>query len=152
WGSTESQVSPLLQRDERRDTVITVRIVDVRTTVLRQPDVPGIQDATIRHRDTGRSVLFVHILTDDGIEGLGVGTVVARGIVENSPKPMLLEQDPLRHEKLWDDMFWRVRGYGRKGVALCAISAVDIASICPSRRTRCSSSIYTSRAVRRTSK
>jgi Mandelate racemase / muconate lactonizing enzyme, N-terminal domain len=104
-----------------------VKIVDVRTTVLRQPGVPGIQDATIRHRDTGRSALFVHILTDDGIEGLGVGTAVARGIVENSLKPLLLEQDPLCHEKLWDDMFWRVRGYGRKGVAFCAISTVDIA-------------------------
>ena len=23
-------------------------------------------------------------------------------------------------------MFWRVRGYGRKGIAFCALSAVDI--------------------------
>ena len=104
-----------------------MKIVDVRTTLLRQPGVPGIQDATIRHRDSGRSALFVHIRTDEGIEGLGIGTPVARGIIETALKPLLLEQDPLCHEKLWDDMFWRVRGYGRKGVAFCAISAVDIA-------------------------
>jgi L-alanine-DL-glutamate epimerase-like enolase superfamily enzyme len=104
-----------------------VKITDVRTTVLRQPGIPGIQDATIRHRDSGRGALFVHIRTDDGIEGLGIGTPFARQIIESALKPLLLDQDPLWHEKLWDDMFWRVRGYGRKGVAFCAISAVDIA-------------------------
>jgi L-alanine-DL-glutamate epimerase-like enolase superfamily enzyme len=104
-----------------------VKITDITTTVLRQPDVPGIQDATIRHRDTGRSALFVHIKTDAGAEGLGVGTPIAREVVERVLKPVLVGQDPLCIEKLWDDMFWRVRGFGRKGVAFCAISAVDIA-------------------------
>lgn len=104
-----------------------VTISDVTTTLLRQPGVPGIQDATIRHPDTGRSALFVHIKTDDGHEGLGVGTPIARNVIEQSLKPLLVGQDPLCIEKLWDDMFWRVRGFGRKGVAFCAISAVDIA-------------------------
>ncbi|TME99180.1 MAG: mandelate racemase/muconate lactonizing enzyme family protein [Chloroflexi bacterium] len=104
-----------------------VTITEVTTTVLRQPDVPGIQDATIRHRDVGRSVLFVHIKTDAGFEGLGVGQVVARDVIERSLRPLLIGEDPLRIEKLWDDMFWRVRGFGRKGVAFCGISAVDIA-------------------------
>jgi L-alanine-DL-glutamate epimerase-like enolase superfamily enzyme len=104
-----------------------VTITDVSTTLLRQPDIPGIQDATIRHRDTGRSALFVHIKTDAGAEGLGVGTPIAREIIERVFKPLLVGQDPLCIEKIWDDMFWRVRGYGRKGVAFCAISAVDIA-------------------------
>lgn len=103
------------------------RITDITTTVLRHPDLPGIQDATIRHRESGRGALFVHIKTDSGEEGLGVGTPVARDIIERALKPILLNQDPLCIEKLWDDMFWRVRGYGRKGVAFCAISAVDIA-------------------------
>jgi D-arabinonate dehydratase len=102
-------------------------ITDVTTTLLRQPDVPGIQDATIRHRDTGRGALFVHIKTDAGQEGLGVGTPIARDVIERVLKPLLVGQDPFCIEKLWDDMFWRVRGYGRKGVAFCAISAVDIA-------------------------
>src|SRR5437588_10445817 len=104
-----------------------VTITEVTTTVRRQPDVPGIQEATIRHRDTGRSALFVHIKTDTGHEGLGVGTPVARGIIEGALRSILVGQDPMCIEKLWDDMFWRVRGYGRKGVAFCAISAVDIA-------------------------
>jgi len=108
-------------------TLNPVRITDVSTTLLRNPDLPGIQDATIRHREVGRSGLFVHIKTDAGQEGFAPGTPVAREIVERVLKPVLVGQDPLCIEKLWDDMFWRVRGFGRKGVAFCAISAVDIA-------------------------
>jgi L-alanine-DL-glutamate epimerase-like enolase superfamily enzyme len=104
-----------------------VSITDVSTTLLRHPDLPGIQDATIRHREVGRGALFVHIKTDSGEEGFAPATPVARDIIERTLKPLLLGQDPLCIEKLWDDMFWRVRGYGRKGVAFCAISAVDTA-------------------------
>jgi L-alanine-DL-glutamate epimerase-like enolase superfamily enzyme len=104
-----------------------VTITDVSTTLLRHPGLPGIQDATIRHPETGRGSLFVHIKTDAGIEGLAPGTPMAREVVERVLKPALIGQDPLCIEQLWDDMFWRVRGYGRKGVAFCAISAVDIA-------------------------
>jgi L-alanine-DL-glutamate epimerase-like enolase superfamily enzyme len=102
-------------------------ITDVTTTLLRVPDVPGIQDATIRHPGSGRSALFVHIKTDSDQEGFGVGTPIARDVIERVLRPLLIGQDPLCIEKLWDDMFWAVRGYGRKGVAFCAISAVDIA-------------------------
>jgi len=50
-----------------------VKITDVRTTLLRVPDLPCIQDATIRHRDLGRGAMFVHIDPDEGHTGLGVG-------------------------------------------------------------------------------
>ena len=63
------------------------RITDVATTVLRQPDLVGIQDATIRHREMGRSALFVHIKTDAGYEGLGVGHRVPRGLGWLGPDP-----------------------------------------------------------------
>jgi L-alanine-DL-glutamate epimerase-like enolase superfamily enzyme len=104
-----------------------MKIVDVTTTQLHVPNIPGIQDATIRHRGTGRGALFVHVKTDEGIEGLGVGTQPnSRGLIEHDLKPLLIGQDPLNHEKLWEDMFWRVRGFGRKGLAFCAISAIDV--------------------------
>jgi L-alanine-DL-glutamate epimerase-like enolase superfamily enzyme len=103
-----------------------MKITDVTTTELFMPDVPGIQDSTIRHRGSGRGAVFVHIKTDEGFEGLGVGQSGTRELIEKSLKPLLIGQDPLSHEKLWDDMFWRVRGFGRKGLAFCAISAVDI--------------------------
>lgn len=104
-----------------------MRITEVATTVLHVPGVLGIQDATIRHRATGRGALFVHIKTDEGHEGLGIGTVPAtRDLIQQTLAPLLIGQDPLNHERLWEDMFWHVRGFGRKGMAFCAISAVDI--------------------------
>jgi L-alanine-DL-glutamate epimerase-like enolase superfamily enzyme len=104
-----------------------MRIVDVTTTQLHIPNVRPVQDATVRHQVPGRGAVFVHIKTDEGIEGFGMGQVGIRDLVENTLKDQLVGQDPLWHEKLWDDMFWRVRGFGRKGLAFCAISAVDIA-------------------------
>jgi L-alanine-DL-glutamate epimerase-like enolase superfamily enzyme len=58
---------------------------------------------------------------------LGGGAHAAREVIEKTLKPLLIGQDPLCIEKLWDDMFWGVRGIGRKGLAFCALSAVDIA-------------------------
>ncbi len=96
--------------------------------------MPGgrpIQDATIPPPPPGsggRSQLFVHICTDEGFEGLGIGqsSPGVREVVERGLKDLLVGQDPFDIERLWNDMFWRVRGYGRKGVAFCALSAVDI--------------------------
>src|SRR3954465_14573026 len=104
-----------------------MRIVDVMSTHLYAPDLPANQDATIRHPSPGRAALFVHIETDEGLEGLGIPEPSARPVIERSLRPLLIDQDPICHEKIWDDMFWRVRGFGRKGVAFNAISAVDIA-------------------------
>jgi D-galactarolactone cycloisomerase len=104
-----------------------VKITDVTTTLLRIPGLPGIQDATIRHRESGRGGLFVHLKTDAGLEGFAPGIGTTRGVIHDVLKPLLVGQDPLAHERLWDDMFWRVRGFGRKGVAFSAISSLDIA-------------------------
>jgi L-alanine-DL-glutamate epimerase-like enolase superfamily enzyme len=104
-----------------------MKITDITTTSLHVPGIPGIVDATIRHQQFGRGALFVHIHTDEGLEGLGVCTAgAARAVIEGQLKDILVGQDPLYIEKLWDDMFWRIRGYGRKGLAFCALSAVDI--------------------------
>ena len=109
-----------------------MRITDVTTTVLHYPHGKPIQDATIPPpkpgAEGGRGGLWVHLKTDEGVEGLGVGTGLAaiRNVIEQNLKDLLIGQDPFNIEKLWNDMFWRVRGYGRKGIAFCAISAVDI--------------------------
>ncbi len=109
-----------------------MKITGITTTMLRYPEGRPIQDATIHTplaTDGGRTALFVHVHTDEGIDGLGVGisSPSVRAVVEGSLQPILLGEDPFCIERLWERMFWRVRGYGRKGVAFCAISAVDIA-------------------------
>ena len=108
-----------------------MKITDVTTTGLFYPDTRPIQDATIPTPPPGaggRGQLFVHIHTNEGVEGLGIGqsSPGVRQVIEDGLKGLLIGQDPFNIEKLWDDMFWHVRGYGRKGVAFCALSAVDI--------------------------
>ena len=102
-----------------QDTVIT----DVTTTVLRHPDLPGIQDATIRHPEKGRGSLFVHIKTAAGLEGFAPGLALSRDVIHRVLKPALVGQDPLCIEKLWDDMFWR-----------CAASDAKASRSAPSRQ------------------
>ena len=106
-----------------------MKITDVKTTVLSVPHLSGFKDATIRHMVQGRSQCFVHIMTDEGLQGLGLGggAQAAREVIERTLKPILVGQNPLHIEKIWDDLFWAVRGVGRKGLAFCAISAVDVA-------------------------
>lgn len=108
-----------------------MKITDVTTTLLFYPHTKPIQDATIPSPGLGaggRGELFVHIHTDEGVEGLGIGqsSPGVREVVEAGLRDLLVGQDPFDIERLWNDMFWQVRGYGRKGIAFCAISAVDI--------------------------
>ena len=105
-----------------------MKITDITTTELFYPDAEAVQDSTLRTATAGRGQLFIHIHTDDGHEGLGIcqsGPGI-RQVVESGLKRLLIGQDPFAIEKIWDDMFWGVRGYGRKGIAFLAISGVDI--------------------------
>lgn len=104
-----------------------MRITDVTTTVLHDPGATAFQDATMPARGTSWAGIFVHIKTDEGPEGLGIGVMPGtRDLIEQVLKPLLIGRDPLHHERLWEEMFWAVRGYGRKGMAFCALSAVDV--------------------------
>jgi len=106
-----------------------MKIIDVTTTMLQYPEVSPIQDATMATPLPLSSALFVHIKTDEGVEGLGLGygAIPVRVMVEGMLKEALIGDDPFDIERLWNKMFWLVRSYGRKGVAFCAISSVDIA-------------------------
>ena len=104
-----------------------MKIVDITTTALFYPQASAVQDATLLRPTAGRGQLFVHIKTDEGFEGLGVGqgSPGVREIVEGALKELLLDRDPFDIERLWSDMFWRVRTIGSKGIAFQALSAMD---------------------------
>ncbi len=109
-----------------------LKITKITTTMLYDPDGFVFQDATIPPIPPGargRKRLFVHIHTNAGITGLGTaaGLNANRAVIHDNLAEVLEGKDPFEIERLWQDMYWRVRGFGRKGVAFQAISAVDIA-------------------------
>jgi len=74
--------------------------------------------------------LLVEIFTDNGLVGLGnaaLSPLVTKTLINTYLKPLLIGADPWDIEYLWQQMYRRTMAFGRKGVALVAISAVDIA-------------------------
>jgi L-alanine-DL-glutamate epimerase-like enolase superfamily enzyme len=74
--------------------------------------------------------LVVEIFTDSGLVGIGnaaLSPIVTKSLIDIYLKPLLTGADPWDTEYLWQQMYRRTLAFGRKGVALTAISAVDIA-------------------------
>jgi L-rhamnonate dehydratase len=70
---------------------------------------------------------WVEIQTDKGISGLGSGGPAGGFIVESHLTKLLLGKDPLQIERIWDILWRSTLSYGQKGVAINAISGIDIA-------------------------
>lgn len=74
--------------------------------------------------------LLVEVITDDGISGIGsVGAAAghAKYTIDHHLKHILIGENPFDVEVLWARMFRETMNFGRKGMALEAISALDIA-------------------------
>src|SRR3954471_8404784 len=119
-------------RSQGRQGRSSVKITEIETIVLRQPDV---DDAIA---DGSQDDLIVRIHTDEGIVGVGevdsAPEVIQAAIdAPNSHanaigrRHMLLGADPLDNEGLWAKMYRGSVYYGRRGVAIHAMSGVDLA-------------------------
>jgi D-arabinonate dehydratase len=105
-----------------------MKIADVRTIALSYRCNPPYASAA--GVQAQRGALLVEVETDSGIVGIGeagLGGGATATIIEKNLKPLLVGQDPLLIEGLWQKMFARTRQYGRRGVVMQAISGVDIA-------------------------
>jgi len=74
--------------------------------------------------------LIVEIFSDDGLVGIGNAALapqVTKQVIDLYLKPILIGADPWESEFLWQHMYRMTMAFGRKGVAMAAISAVDIA-------------------------
>ncbi|HUK26640.1 MAG TPA: L-rhamnonate dehydratase [Terriglobales bacterium] len=74
--------------------------------------------------------LLVEIFTDDGHAGLGNAALApqaAKQVIDLYLKPLLIGQDPWEIERLWQHMYRKTMAFGRKGLGMVAISALDIA-------------------------
>ena len=109
-----------------------MKITDVEAIILRQPVVDeGIADGS-------QDDVVIRIRTDAGIIGIGevdsspelVQALVqapTSHAVSTSLRSLLIGQDPLDIEGLWDRMYRGTIYVGRRGIAIHAISGVDIA-------------------------
>jgi L-rhamnonate dehydratase len=73
--------------------------------------------------------VVAEVESDDGKIGIGVtiGGEPAAFIIENHLSRFVEGQDPRDVELMWDQMWRGTINYGRKGLPIQAISAVDIA-------------------------
>jgi L-alanine-DL-glutamate epimerase-like enolase superfamily enzyme len=105
-----------------------MKIAAVRTIALScKVDPPYASAAGVQSR---RGALLVEIETDTGIIGIGeagLGGGATATVIEKDLAPLLVGEDPLLIEGLWQKMFMRTRQYGRRGVVMQGISGVDIA-------------------------
>src|SRR5258708_27394890 len=105
-----------------------MKIVDIRTIPLSYPCEPPYGSAG--GMQARRGALLVEIETDERVTGIGeagVGGGSTRDVIEKQLRPMLIGEDPLLIEGLWQKMFARTRQYGRRGIVMNAISGIDIA-------------------------
>ena len=74
--------------------------------------------------------LICEIETDDGIIGIGNAALapqIAKKIIDTYLKPLVIGEDPFDYAYIWEKMYRRTHAWGRRGIGMVAISAIDIA-------------------------
>ena len=114
-----------------------MKITDVSAHLLRGDETYGSSDGADEATDQGDWLLLVRVRTDEGLEGWAdvetLGPVAERVINGASMGAMgfrtiadaLVGRDPLQVEDLWQEMYIATAYYGRRGVAMHCLSAVD---------------------------
>ena len=73
--------------------------------------------------------IVVAIDTDAGLSGYGIGGggAAAIHVIEQELRPLLVGVDAAQVEDLWERQYRATLAYGRKGLAIMAISGIDLA-------------------------
>ncbi|MPZ21469.1 MAG: L-rhamnonate dehydratase [Luteitalea sp.] len=74
--------------------------------------------------------LVVEVFTDEGHVGIGNAALaprVTKEVIDGHLVPLLIGASPWDVERLWQHMFRKTIAFGRTGIGMVAISAVDIA-------------------------
>lgn len=105
-----------------------MKVTAIESLVLR---VPTPKPIALDYPEQG--LVVAEIRTDEGLTGLGYSLAFGGGgaeaiqvYLETRLKPLLIGEDPLFVERLWDRMYRADRGIKRQGVAAYALSALDI--------------------------
>jgi L-alanine-DL-glutamate epimerase-like enolase superfamily enzyme len=108
-----------------------VKIVNVEAIYVRQPEVKP-------QCDSGQDALIVRISTDAGVTGVGEvdsSPLAVKGAIEGpftstittGLREILIGEDPFETEYLWHKMYRRNIYSGRRGIAIHAMSGIDMA-------------------------
>lgn len=109
-----------------------MKITDIECHVVVVPDVA--EDACSSAQDD----IIVVIRTDEGLTGVGetdTNPWVARAMIQAKGthcmarclSDLLIGEDPLNVEALWDKLYVQSAMTGRRGLGICAIGALDMA-------------------------
>lgn len=105
-----------------------MKIASVRATPLNLPVTMG---SGARAKSTSLSLCIVDVELDDGRVGTGMTAIteeeVVASIVNDIASHALVGLDPLRHEQVWDKLYWLLTPRGQSGYASHAIAAIDLA-------------------------
>ena len=106
------------------------KIKEVKVFLVSTPVKKAISDPTRKVECVG--LVVVRVTTYQGLSGIGVtynevGGGSIREFIKRSLAPKLIGRDPLETEVIWEEIFHYMRGVGRKGLAFCALSVLDIA-------------------------
>ena len=74
--------------------------------------------------------LTCEVETDDGTIGIGnaaLAPTVVKKAIDDWYAPMVIGEDPFDYAYIWEKMYRRSHAWGRKGIGMTAISAIDIA-------------------------
>ena len=107
-----------------------VKITDVNVKLCETAVKGNFADSTRNVETIG--FVVVDVATDAGYHGIGVtyhevGGEAIREFIKYAIKPQIIGRNPMETEAIYNEVFNYMRGVGRKGLAFCAYSAVDIA-------------------------
>ncbi|HEY7327762.1 MAG TPA: mandelate racemase/muconate lactonizing enzyme family protein [Gemmataceae bacterium] len=112
-----------------------MRITRVKSELLHvplsRPRASPTEAATGRHNHI--VVLLVQVHTDADLTGLGFAYALQGSgramlaLVEDDLAPLVIDEDPLDHERLAMKVYWRLQTIGRRGLVQQAYSAIDLA-------------------------
>ena len=74
--------------------------------------------------------LTCEITTDDGTIGIGNAALapsLVKKAIDDYYSPLVIGEDPFDYAYIWEKMYRRTHAWGRKGIGMVAISAIDIA-------------------------
>ncbi|MDA0659950.1 MAG: mandelate racemase/muconate lactonizing enzyme family protein [Planctomycetota bacterium] len=108
-----------------------MKITEVICQILR---IPSIEAKTASSQDS----VLVRVRTDNGLEGIGEADSspeVVKAIID-APfshniacglRQIVVGEDPLAHERLWQKMYRRTQYFGTSSVTITAMAAIDMA-------------------------